>query len=127
MGNRTIRQIAIATGAVTTLAGSAGATGSADGKGPDARFNFLAHMAGDNAGNLFVADQYIGMGCGGTVRKITISTGVVTTVVGSPGRFGTVPGPLPAQLSKPSGLAFVSPAQLFMTDVGENVVLLAQF
>ena len=28
----------------------------------------------------------------------------------SPYRFGTVPGPLPAQLSKPSGLAFVSPA-----------------
>jgi len=51
----------------------------------------------------------------------------VTTVVGSPNRYGIALGPLPAQLSAPAGLAFVPPGQLFITDSGENVVLLAEF
>ena len=37
--NNTIRKVVIATGAVTTLAGVAGAAGSADGTGAAARFN----------------------------------------------------------------------------------------
>jgi len=43
-------------GEVTTLAGSAGPAGSADGTGAAARFSMPMGVAVDGAGNVFVAD-----------------------------------------------------------------------
>ena len=74
-GNHTIRKIVIATGAVTTLAGSAGSAGSADGTGAAARFNVPIGLTIDNAGNLYVTDQNYTK-----VRKVDTSTGAVTTI-----------------------------------------------
>ena len=54
-GNYTIRKITPA-GVVTTLAGSAGQIGSADGTGSAARFFFPYGVAVDSAGNVYVAD-----------------------------------------------------------------------
>ena len=62
--NSTIRKIVIATGAVTTVAGTAGATGSADGTGADARF-FFPRGVTMNGTNLYVADTN-----NSTIRKI---------------------------------------------------------
>jgi sugar lactone lactonase YvrE len=54
-GNNTIRKIT--SGAVvTTLAGTAGVTGTADGTGPAAKFNSPRGIAVDSNGNLYVAD-----------------------------------------------------------------------
>src|SRR3989304_2870830 len=47
--NHTVRKITPA-GEVTTLAGTAGVTGSADGTGTDAQFNYLQGVAVDSAG-----------------------------------------------------------------------------
>jgi hypothetical protein len=115
-GNHTIRKVVIATGAVTTFAGSAGKIGSADGTGAEARFNSPGALASDGAGNLFVAD-----GDNSAIRKIVIATGAVTTPVGVPGRAGVVLGPLPAGLHGPRGLAVGPAGSLFVTD--ENAVL----
>ncbi len=115
-GNHTIRKVVIATGKVTTLAGSAGEIGSTDGTGAEARFNSPGALASDGAGNLFVAD-----GGNSTIRKIVIATGVVTTPVGVPGRAGVALGPLPAELDGPRGLAVGPTGSLFITD--ENAVL----
>jgi hypothetical protein len=93
-GNSTIRKIT-PTGVVTTLAGTAGMTGSTDGVGAAARFNFPLGVAVDGAGNVYVADNG-----NETIRKIT-PAGVVTTIVGRPGEFGYAPGPLPGILSAP--------------------------
>jgi len=75
--NHTIRKIVISTGVVTTIAGSAGTSGSTDATGTSARFYNSTGITTDGT-NLFVADygNY-------TIRKIVISTGVVTTIAGS--------------------------------------------
>lgn len=84
--NSTIRKIVISTGAVTTIAGSAGATGSSDGIGTAARFNLPWGITTDGT-NLYVADYQ-----NSTIRKIVISTGAVTTIAGSAGVTGSTDG-----------------------------------
>jgi hypothetical protein len=129
-GNHLIRKVVIATGVVTTVAGTAGISGTADGTGTAARFTYPQRLATDGVGNLFVADKFALSSLvsnGGTIRKVLVSSGTVSTIIGSPGRYGVALGPLPAQLNSPWGLAFVSPGQLFITDASESVVLVAEF
>lgn len=73
-GNATIRKISPG-GAVTTLAGKAGASGTVDGVGAAARFSRASHIVMDASGNLYVSD--------GAIRKIT-SDGTVTTLANTP-------------------------------------------
>jgi hypothetical protein len=83
--NHTIRKVTPA-GVVTTLAGSAGAPGSADGTGSDARFNFPSGVAVDSANNVYVADDH-----NFTLRRVT-PAGVVTTLAGLAGSSGSADG-----------------------------------
>jgi hypothetical protein len=115
----TIRKVVIATGAVTTLAGS-GDVGAADGTGTAASFSSPRGLASDGAGNLYLAD-------GNTIRKIAVATGAVSTVIGSAGRVGVSPGPLPASLNAPYGVTVLPTGDLAITDTGENAVLLGRF
>lgn len=71
--NLTIRKITLA-GVVTTLAGSPGLAGIADGAGSAARFEYPVAVALDPAGNLYVADLWAD-----SVRRIT-PAGDVTTL-----------------------------------------------
>src|SRR5437660_6808054 len=73
--NRTIRKITPA-GAVSTLAGSPGVAGIADGSGAAASFGWPTGVATDSAGNVYVADFLYN-----TIRKIT-PAGVVSTLAG---------------------------------------------
>jgi sugar lactone lactonase YvrE len=76
--NHAIRKIVIATGEVTTLAGStAGLSGATDDMGTAARFNFPCGITTDGT-NLYVADRN-----NHAIRKIVIATGGVTTLAGS--------------------------------------------
>ena len=74
-----IRKIVISTGVVTTIAGIANSTGSTDGTGSAARFYSPAGITTDGT-NLYVADAG-----NHTIRKVVISTEVVTTIAGLPG------------------------------------------
>jgi len=62
--NSTIRKVVIATGVVTTLAGSAGIKGSTDGTGTSAWFYYPDGITTDGT-NLYVTDTY-----NFTIRKI---------------------------------------------------------
>ncbi len=74
--NHTIRKIVIATGEVTTIAGLAGVSGSSDGTGSSARFNGPVGVASDGT-NLYITEF-----SNHTIRKIVISTGVVSSYAG---------------------------------------------
>ena len=111
--NYTIRKVTAA-GVVTTLAGTAGLTGRADGAGPAARFTAPAGLAVDGAGNVYVAESHES-----TIRKITPS-GVTTTLAGTAGVTGILLGRAP-RLGHPRGLA-ITGDRLVICDA--NAILL---
>jgi hypothetical protein len=82
-GYHAIRKIVIASGVVTTLAGTAGTSGTTDATGTSALFKNPQGITNDGT-NLFVADA-----SNNTIRKVVISTGVVTTLAGTAGTSGT--------------------------------------
>jgi hypothetical protein len=101
---------------ITTFAGTANRSGSADGVGTAARFNEPQGIAIDSEDNLYVADRR-----NHTIRKIT-PAGVVTTVVGTAGRIGFIAGPLPGGLSLPYGVALVGTSLFITMENGVAVV-----
>ena len=108
--NQTIRKVTPA-GAVTTLAGGAGASGSTDGTGTAARFDSPLGVTVDGAGNVYVADTG-----NATIRKIT-SAGTVTTLAGQAGASGFVDGTgTAARFNGPSGLAVDAAGNLYVAD-----------
>ncbi len=108
--NSTIRKIT-PTGEVTTLAGLAGSGGSADGTGRAARFLFPIGVATDSSGNVFVADSG-----NTTIRKIT-PAGVVTTLAGQAGSFGSADGTgSAARFHNPQGVATDSSGNVYVAD-----------
>jgi hypothetical protein len=114
--NNTIRKIVISTGQVTTLAGTAGVTGSTDGTGPSAEFNFPYGITTDGT-NLYVSDNdnY-------TIRKIVISTGVVTTFVGTAGANGSADGTgAAARFNHPYGIT-TDGTNLYVADTNNSTI-----
>ncbi len=84
--NHTIRQIELATAKVTTLAGTAGVCGKADGFGTTATLCSPA-MLGSDGHTLFWGDSTTGL-----VRCFNLSTGQVSTLAGTPGVLHLVNG-----------------------------------
>jgi sugar lactone lactonase YvrE len=115
-GNDVIRKITQG-GTVTTLAGTPGVMGSADGGGPSARFNSPRGVAVDGNGNIYVADYG-----NDTIRMIT-SGGIVSTLAGTPGVPGASDGIGAAALFfSPSGIAVDRSGNLYVGDSGNEVV-----
>lgn len=114
--DHTIRKITPA-GVVTTLAGSAGNFGSADGSGSSARFRGPLGLAVDSSGNLYVADTG-----NSTIRKIS-ATGDVTTLAGVAGSHGSSDGAgSAARFSAPNGIAVDTAGDLYVADTANNTV-----
>jgi sugar lactone lactonase YvrE len=116
-GNYTVREISTA-GQVTTLAGSPGVQGTADGTGLNARFYNMQNIAADSLGNLYVVD-----GTSDTVRKIVISTGAVTTIAGSPGvAGGNDDQGNYALFNNPTGVATDASGNIYVSDTGNDKI-----
>ena len=115
-GNHTIRRITPA-GAVTTVAGSPGLRGSANGTGSAARFYNPSGITVDGGGNIYVADSG-----NDTIRKIT-PEGVVTTFAGSPGIAGSDNGTGgAARFSYPIGLAADTAGNVYVADAFNSTI-----
>lgn len=115
-GNSTIRKVS-PSGVVSTLAGLAGTTGSADGTGSSARFNYPFGIAVDSAGIVYVGD-----GANNTVRKVT-PDGTVSTLAGLAGNSGSADGTgSGARFSAPRGVAVDSAGSVFVADSGNNTI-----
>lgn len=108
--NHLIRKVALGTREVTTLAGSAGQAGSADGIGAAALFNHPSAVALDSkAKTLYVADTE-----NKVIRLLKLTSGRVTTLSAAPRGF---PG-----LTSPAGLALEA-GHLYVTDDVKHVVV----
>lgn len=118
-GNSTIRQVS-PSGVVTTLAGSPGVIGSADGTNGAARFSLPGAVAVDAAGVLYVTDTG-----NSTIRRVApVATNwVVTTLAGSPTLSGNQDGTNHnAHFSKPWGIAVDTNRNLYVADTGNGAL-----
>jgi DNA-binding beta-propeller fold protein YncE len=116
--NHTLRKLTTA-GVVSTVAGTAGTYGSVDGTGTAANFNTPKSLVGDGGTNLYVADSFNHI-----IRKVVISTGVVSTIAGYGGTTGTADGAgSAAKFNEPFGITYdATGTNLYVTDTVNQLI-----
>ena len=118
--NHTIRKIA--SGSVSTFAGTSGSSGISDGTTGAARFNYPRGLKADTSGNIYVADSQ-----NHTIRKLT-SAGVVTTFAGVAGIAGDIDGTSAgtgtnvARFDTPCGIAVDNSGNVFVADTENHTI-----
>lgn len=116
--NHTIRKVTAA-GVVTTIAGSPGNKGYADGVGTaqSAQFNTPLGLSMDSNGNLYIADS-----SNDTIRKIT-PAGIVTTFAGQVGITGSanLTGTA-ASFNQPASTAVDSHGNIYVADLVNRTI-----
>ena len=113
-GNQTIRMIS--GGNVTTLAGTAGSAGSSN--VAPVTFNSPNDLVTDGLGNIYVADYL-----NSQIRKIVISTGVVTTFAGSTAGFVDAAG-VAAKFNRLGGIGADASGNLYVADLSNQRIRL---
>jgi streptogramin lyase len=106
--NHAIRRVDLASGDTRTIAGALGQPGAQDGALADARFNKPEGLAFDGHDSLYIADHDNGL-----VRRLAISTGMVSTV-----------GSRATPIGNPTGLALTPAGDLLVSADSENAVLI---
>jgi sugar lactone lactonase YvrE len=108
------------TGVITTFAGTgvAGSMNGTTGPGGTAQLNLPSTMV------FYGGDMYIVDAMNHQIRKVTMSTGMMTTVVGSgsPGYSGDSGPAINAQLNFPCGIAFDASGNMYIADRDNHCV-----
>ena len=126
LDNQVIREVVASTGNISTVAGDG--TGGYSGDGGPATSAMLGYPAGvavDDQGNIYISESG-----NSVVRKVTASTGIITTMVwnGLTGYTGDGDLATAAALTSPSGVAIAAASgyylasNLYIVDQGNNVV-----
>ena len=123
-GNGVIRVVTKSTGIITTVAGTVGYFGYTGDGGPAtaAKLGNPSDVAIDTAGNIYIADpdNYV-------IRKVTKSTGIITTVAGTGSSRGNPGNGGLATLATfliPSGVAIDVRGNINIADYGNNNIRL---
>jgi DNA-binding beta-propeller fold protein YncE len=119
-GNNIIRQVVLSSGVITTIAGVGSAGFSGDGAAAtNAELNSPYSVSVDTLGNLYIADEG-----NNRVRKVVLSTGVITTIAGtgSAGFSGDGAAATNAELNSPYSVTADSSGNLYIVDNGNNRV-----
>jgi len=112
--NNKIRKIEISSGIVSTFAGST--QGYYDSVGTSARFHSPAGICYDGNGNLYVSDSN-----NSKIRKINISTKIVTTIAGSSSGYLDGIGII-AKFISPFGICSDGNGNLYVVDIDNNKI-----
>ena len=120
--NCVVREIVAASGVMNIVAGTAQVCNySGDGgQATSAELSFPQEVALDGAGNLYIAD--IG---NAIVRRVNLTSGIITTYAGTPGSAGFPTNNVPATsttLNGPIALAVDAGGNLFIADQNADVV-----
>jgi hypothetical protein len=121
--NNRVRKINISTGIITTIAGTGEEGFSGDGgQATNATLGVPSGVFTDTAGNVYIADEV-----NNRIRKVIVSTGIITTVAGSGaigvslGGFSGDNGPATnATMNLPVGLCLDKAANIYITDYENN-------
>jgi sugar lactone lactonase YvrE len=114
LNNYVIRKVTVGTGIITTVAGNGTYGYSGDGgQATSAMLSYPYGVAMDSLGNIYIADTD-----NGRIRKVTISTGIITTVVGTGtnGYSGDGGKATLATMNYPSGIALDSSENFYISD-----------
>ncbi len=117
-GHKQIQKVTAATGIITTVAGTGWSGYSGDGgAATSALLNSPTGVAIDAVGNLYIVDQG-----NKRIRKVTVTTGVITTMAGNGAisYAGDGYAATSAQLNFPSGVAVDAAGNLYIADVENN-------
>ncbi len=130
--NNVIRKITASTGIITTIAGDGSSciydpsscvyvpSGQYSGDGglaTSAGLNAPDGVAVDTAGNIYIADWF-----NNRIRKVTASTGIITTIAGNgaAGYSGDGGQATSAQLYYPQGVAVDADGNVYIADMGNS-------
>ncbi|MGA9670802.1 MAG: hypothetical protein WBQ94_16445, partial [Terracidiphilus sp.] len=120
LNNSVVRMVTASTGVITTVAGSDSQGYSGDGgQASGAKLAGPSGVASDSAGNLYISDQWSSV-----VRKVSVATGIITTVAGngSSGYSGDGRAATSATLDSPENVVVDAAGDLYIADTGNNVI-----
>jgi trimeric autotransporter adhesin len=118
--NNRIRMVTTSTGIITTVAGNGTYGYSGDGGlATSARLRYPSGVAFDASGNIYIADTY-----NGRIRKVTKSTGIITTVAGGGNTFSDGIQATSVLLNGPTSIAIDISGNIHFADYFNNRIRL---